>query len=86
MLANIGAVVAQLFSLQQSDSGFGYAAIGKPMASVCFSGAIIITLVGAFRTWHYQDALVRGRALSGGSGLSAVGLVILAVRRWSALY
>lgn len=79
MLANIGVIVAQLFSLQQPASGFGYSAVGKPLATVCLSGSIVVTILGVVRTWRYQKALINRKALSGGPELMLVGAVVLVV-------
>jgi len=81
MLANVGVVVAQLFSLQQADSGFGfgYLAVGKPLATLCLSASIAIVVLGVVRTWRYQRALIRGKALSGGPELMLVGAGLLVV-------
>ncbi len=80
MLANIGVMLAQLSLLQQPDSGFGYSAVGKPAATVCLSGSLATTLLGAVRTWRFQRALVRGRALVGGMEMMLVGICYLLVR------
>ena len=78
MLAVIGAVLAQLFALQR-DSGFGYFAIGKPLAIACFALAIITVLLGASRNLQYQHALVNGTALIGGTEPAIIGASILVV-------
>lgn len=79
MLANIGVIVAQLFALEASDTGFGYSSIGKPMAAVCFATAIMIIIQGALRAWRYQRALIRGKALSGGFELMTISTLTLTV-------
>ncbi|KAK1597515.1 uncharacterized protein LY79DRAFT_388809 [Colletotrichum navitas] len=66
VMATLGTVVVQLFALQPSDSGFGYAAIGKPLATACYCFAICVTLLGALRVWRIQHALLLGKTLSGG--------------------
>ncbi|KAK2029931.1 hypothetical protein LX32DRAFT_692837 [Colletotrichum zoysiae] len=64
--ATLGTVIAQLFVIQPSDSGFGYTAIGKPLAAACYCFAMCVTLLGALRVWRLQHALLLGKTLSGG--------------------
>ncbi|KAK2048182.1 hypothetical protein LZ31DRAFT_78828 [Colletotrichum somersetense] len=64
--ATLGTVIAQLFVIQLSDSGFGYTAIGKPLATACYCFAMCVTLLGALRVWRLQHALLLGKMLSGG--------------------
>ncbi|KAK2063456.1 hypothetical protein LY76DRAFT_503691 [Colletotrichum caudatum] len=58
--------LAQLFVIQSSDSGFGYTAVGKPLAAACYCFAMCVTLLGALRVWRLQHALLLGKTLSGG--------------------
>ncbi|KAK1510980.1 hypothetical protein CTAM01_01553 [Colletotrichum tamarilloi] len=79
--AVLGTVVAQLFALQASDTGFGYTAVGKPLATLCYSFSICIVLLGAFRAWRLQHAMFAGKALAGGFELTtlALGFLILSL-------
>ncbi|KAK1984940.1 hypothetical protein LZ30DRAFT_747541 [Colletotrichum cereale] len=70
--ATLGTVVAQLFAMQPPDSGFGYTAIGKPLATACYCFAMCITLLGALRVWRLQHALLLGKTLSGGFEIMTV--------------
>lgn len=81
MLANVGVLVAQLFALQQSDESFGYSTIGKPMASVCFSAAIVTILLGTARAWRFRKALIDGKALSGGWEVMSIAVGFLVVSK-----
>ncbi|KAI0383452.1 hypothetical protein F5Y04DRAFT_250265 [Hypomontagnella monticulosa] len=79
MLALTGVLVAQLTLLQQQDSGFGYSRVGKPLAVCCYASAIWTVLSGACRVWRYQQALIRGQALTGGFELASITMVFLAL-------
>jgi len=85
MMATLGVLIAQLFTIQSSDPGFGYHALGQPMATVCLSSSIIILLLGCLRFWRWQAALVRGKSLCGGPEIVivAVGLLLVRVSYWA---
>jgi hypothetical protein len=79
----IGVTVAQLFRLQHSPTAnpiFGFYVLGRPLACICQGAAIYALLLGAFRTWRIQNALVRGKAIAGGFEVILLGLGVLAVR------
>ncbi|EFQ25380.1 uncharacterized protein GLRG_00524 [Colletotrichum graminicola M1.001] len=57
--------LVQLFAIQPSDSGFGYAAIGKPLDTACYCFAMCVALLGALRVWRIQHVLLLGKTLSG---------------------
>ncbi|KAJ2904529.1 uncharacterized protein MKZ38_007861 [Zalerion maritima] len=78
MLANLGVIIAQLFALEQSDSGFGYSQVAQPFATTCFSCAVVTIFLGAVRTWRHQHALLQDKALTGGFELTTVGFGLLA--------
>ncbi|EOD51906.1 hypothetical protein UCRNP2_1303 [Neofusicoccum parvum UCRNP2] len=64
-----GVVIAQLMRLQHApnpDPTFGYHALGKPLAAVFIIAAIAMVLLGAFRFWRQQNAMVRGKVFAGG--------------------
>lgn len=78
----IGVSVSQLFRLQHSidpDNKFGYYILGKPLAIICQISAIYALALGAYRSWRHQNAIVRGKAISGGFevGLLGVGVFIV---------
>lgn len=75
-LAMIGTTVAQLFTINHHDSGFGYTAVGRPLAAACFAIAIGTLLMGAVRTWRYQNAMIRGRALVSGFEIHVIGISV----------
>lgn len=69
VFSTLGIVVAQLFRLQhvaKPDSVFGYFVLAKPLAVICQCVAIYALLLGAFRSWRHQNAIVRGKAITGG--------------------
>ena len=86
MIAALGAVIAQLFTLEEKDAGFGYSLVGKPLAILCYFISMATVLIGAFRTWRYQQAMVHGKALSGGIEISAIAFLFLAVSTSSYLH
>ncbi|PGH05419.1 hypothetical protein GX51_02943 [Blastomyces parvus] len=72
-----GALIAQLFSLQNKqsqDSAFGFNAVGKPLACACHACAIIVAAVGSYRFWKQQNALARGKVRAGGWELNLAGV------------
>jgi len=81
-LSMLGIVVAQLFRLQHSPTPnphFGFFVLGKPLAIICQGAAIYTTLIGVFRTWRSQNAIVRGKAISGGYEIVALAGGICAI-------
>ncbi|KAH9220506.1 hypothetical protein DL95DRAFT_329108 [Leptodontidium sp. 2 PMI_412] len=74
-LSMLGIVVAQLFRLQHNPTPnphFGFFVLGKPLAIICQGTAIYTILIGVFRTWRSQNAIVRGKAISGGFEIVAL--------------
>ncbi|EON62125.1 hypothetical protein W97_01344 [Coniosporium apollinis CBS 100218] len=68
-LSMVGALIAQLFRLQPSpnpDPVLGYFVLGIPLAAVFICAAIVVTVLGAWRFWRQQNAMVRGRIHAGG--------------------
>ena len=64
-----GVILAQLFRLQHSlhpDEHLGFYVLGIPLASTFIACAIAVALLGAFRFWRQQSAIVRGKVLAGG--------------------
>ncbi|CAD0082328.1 unnamed protein product, partial [Aureobasidium vineae] len=70
-LSMLGIVTAQLFSLQRSpdpksDPVFGYHTVGKPLAGLFQSAAIVVILIGGHRFWRQQMNMARGKVRAGG--------------------
>lgn len=49
------------------------------MASVCVLGAMLILLVGAYRFWRQQNAMLRGKVYAGGWEVMVIGFIMLIV-------
>jgi hypothetical protein len=79
----LGIVTAQLFSLQRSvdpahDPIFGYHTLGKPLAGLFQSAAIVVILIGGHRFWRQQMNMARGRVWAGGWEIwSIMGFMLL---------
>jgi hypothetical protein len=60
---------------------FGFFVLGKPLACTCQGAAIYALMIGAFRTWRNQNAIVRGKAITGGIEivLLAAGLLLVSI-------
>lgn len=69
----LGTTISQLFSITHHDSGFGYTAVGKPLATVCFISSIGTLLLGATRCWRHQRSMINGKALVSGFEVNAIG-------------
>lgn len=71
----LGVVVAQLFRIQHAahPADFGFFVLGKPLAALCQGAAIYCLFLGACRSWRLQNAMVRGKAITGGFELVLLG-------------
>lgn len=81
-LAVLGVVVAQLFRLQHvanPNSKFGFYVLGKPIAGLFIATAILVILLGAFRFWRQQNAIVRNKIHAAGWEVYTTGTAILSV-------
>lgn len=81
-LSSLGVAVAQLFRLQHTPDPnpvFGFFVLGKPLACICQCAAIYCLILGTYRTWRLQNAMVRGKVISGGIELILLGLGVLLV-------
>ncbi|CAM1504571.1 Fc.00g021620.m01.CDS01 [Cosmosporella sp. VM-42] len=74
MMSIIGTTIAQLFTINNHDAGFGYTLVGKPFAAVCYSFSIGTILLGALRCWRQQHAMICGQALSSGFEIHLIGV------------
>lgn len=78
----LSVIIAQLFRLehaQSPDKVFGYFALGIPLACVCTGAAIVVLLLGAYRFWRQQNAILRGKVHVGGWEIIVIGLTIALV-------
>ena len=77
-----GTLIAQLFRLQHASSPnmeLGFFVLGIPLACVCIVFAICIAVLGAFRFWRQQNAMLRGKCHAGGWEVYAVGILGVSV-------
>ena len=58
---------------------FGFYVLGKPMACICQGSAMYSLLLGAYRSWRHQNAIVRGKAIAGGLEVFLMGIGVLMV-------
>ncbi|TVY42720.1 hypothetical protein LSUB1_G003206 [Lachnellula subtilissima] len=58
---------------------FGFFVLGKPLSCVCQGAAIYTLVIGCFRTWRSQNAIVRGKAISGGFEIVALAVGIFLI-------
>lgn len=82
-LAFLGVFIAQLFRLQHTphpDPVFGFFILGIPLSCICTGAAILVNLLGSYRFWRQQNAMLRGKILSGGWEMMATLGVVLVVR------
>lgn len=78
----LGVTVAQLFRLQHSPTPnhiFGFYVLGKPLACICQGAAVCCLLLGAVRAWRLQNAIIRGKAITGGVEVLLLWLGLLIV-------
>ncbi|KAG9532936.1 hypothetical protein KCU93_g588, partial [Aureobasidium melanogenum] len=90
-LSMLGIVTAQLFSLQRSpnpenDPVFGYHALGKPLAGLFQSAAIVVILIGGHRFWRQQMNMARGKVWAGGWEIWTIMGFMLLVSRFLSLF
>jgi uncharacterized membrane protein YidH (DUF202 family) len=74
-LSMTGVIIAQLFRLQRARSpspAFGFFVSGEPLAACFIVSSIVVVLLGAFRFWRQQGAMVRGKVWAGGWEILAV--------------
>ncbi|KEQ80071.1 hypothetical protein M438DRAFT_237854, partial [Aureobasidium pullulans EXF-150] len=87
-LSMLGIVTAQLFSLQHSqhpDPVFGYHALGRPLAALFQSAAIVVILIGGHRFWRQQMNMARGRVWAGGWEIWSIMAFMLLVSHFLVL-
>lgn len=75
-----GVLIAQLFRLQrfpsQEQSNLSYFEVAVPLSVTCHGIALVIALIGAFRFWRQQTAIVGGSVRAGGWELNSTALMI----------
>jgi uncharacterized membrane protein YidH (DUF202 family) len=81
-LSMTAVIISQLFRLQHTESPnktLGYYVLGTPLACVCIVAATIVLLLGSYRFWRQQNAMLRGKVHAGGWELNVVGITIFMV-------
>ena len=81
-LSIISVIIAQLFRLEHAQNPnrvFGYFTLSIPLACICIGAAIVVLLLGAYRFWRQQNAILRGKVHAGGWEVNAIGLTIVLV-------
>ena len=79
----VSVIIAQLFRLehaQNPDKVFGFFVLGIPLACICIGAAMVILLLGAYRFWRQQNAILRGKVHAGGWEMNVIGLTVALVR------
>lgn len=83
-----GVLVAQLFRLQSSKSSgapggpssrLKFASVAVPLSVAYQTCAILVALLGAYRFWRQQNAIARGKVLSGGWEIHGIGFMTFVV-------
>ncbi|KAJ4288159.1 hypothetical protein N0V90_012176 [Kalmusia sp. IMI 367209] len=79
-LAMTGVITAQLFRLQHSISPnptIGYFILGMPLAASFMVSGMVVLLIGAYRFWRQQGAMIRGKVYTGGWEIT--GIMVLSI-------
>jgi uncharacterized membrane protein YidH (DUF202 family) len=81
-LSMMGVVTTQLFTLQAShvpNMNLSFFSLGEPLGCVCQGAALVNVLIGAYRFWYQQSAMVKGLATGGGYDLLFITLLVVSV-------
>lgn len=65
----LGVIIAQLLRLSHSSNPnpiLGFFVISVPLSSICHIMAILTTILGCYRFFHWQAEMARGYAISSG--------------------
>jgi len=79
----MGVIISQVMRLMHSPTPnpvLGYYVTSVPLAAICHSTALLISVMGAARYFRVQKEAARGNAVSGGWEISVIGILSLAVR------
>lgn len=75
-------IIAQLFRLQHTsnpNTTLGFFVLGIPLASAFIVAAMVVLLLGTYRFWRQQNAILRGKVNAGGWEVNVIGITILLV-------
>lgn len=81
-LAMAGVLTAQLFHLQRSvnpNMTMGFFVLGIPLSATFIGFGIVVLLVGAYRFWLQQNAMVRGKIYAGGWDINCIMILSILV-------
>lgn len=81
-LSMIGVFTTQLFILQAGHlphMNLSFFVLGVPLGSLCQAAALINIIIGAYRFWRLQNAMLKGQACAGGWELFLVGGLVALV-------
>ncbi|KAL8730769.1 MAG: hypothetical protein Q9166_003839 [cf. Caloplaca sp. 2 TL-2023] len=79
-LVFLSVFIAQLFRLQHTehpDPVFGFYVLGIPLSCICIGAAILVNLLGTYRFWRQQNAMMRGKIHAGGWEVYATFVTVL---------
>ncbi|PVI02472.1 hypothetical protein DM02DRAFT_589349 [Periconia macrospinosa] len=81
-LAMAGVLTAQLFHLQRSVSPnptIGFFVMGIPLSATFIGFGMLVLLVGAYRFWLQQNAMMRGKVYAGGWDINCVMILSILI-------
>ena len=81
-LSIVAVIIAQLFRLEHNakpNKTFGFYALSIPLSCTYIGAAMVILLLGAYRFWRQQNAILRGKVHAGGWEVNAIGVTVLMV-------
>lgn len=81
-LSMTGVLIAQLFRLQHAvnpDAELGYFVLGVPLSAIFMVSSMITVLLGGYRFWRQQNAMLRGKVWAGGWEILLIMGMIVAV-------
>lgn len=84
----LGVIVAQLLRLSHSPNPnpiLGFFVVSIPLSSICHATAILVTLLGCYRFFHWQSEMARGYAISSGWEVLTIFTLCLLVSRTNRL-
>ena len=81
-LSIVAVIIAQLFKLEHNvkpNKTFGFYALSIPLSCACIGSAMVVLILGAYRFWRQQNAILRGKVHAGGWEVNAIGVTVLMV-------
>ncbi|KAL2041569.1 hypothetical protein N7G274_005951 [Stereocaulon virgatum] len=81
-LSVVAVIISQLFRLSHNatpNKAFGFFVLGTPIACSCIGAAVVVLLLGAYRFWRQQNAMLRGKVHAGGWEVNAIGMMVFMI-------